>query len=85
MVVATYGTAVRQYGGTAVRVTGGVWVLEFFSNFSERDIYHVIPTVVKAIKITRTRTRLGASSEQVVRDVDPQLGFRVFDKLTSES
>ena len=30
-------------------------------------------------------TRLGASSEQVVRDVEPQLGFRVFDKPTSES
>ena len=32
-----------------------------------------------------TSTRLGASSEQVVRDVNPQLGFRVFDKPTSES
>ena len=26
----------------------------------------------------------GASSEQVVRDVDPRLGFRVFDKPTSD-
>ena len=30
-------------------------------------------------------TRLGASSEQVVRDVNPDMGFRVFDKPTSES
>ena len=30
-------------------------------------------------------TRLGASSEQVVRDVNPDFGFRVFDKPTSES
>ena len=29
-------------------------------------------------------TRLGASSEQV-RDVNPDFGFRVFDKPTSES
>ena len=34
---------------------------------------------------TSTRTRLGASSEQVVRDVNPDMGFRVFDKPTSES
>ena len=33
----------------------------------------------------RVGTRLGASSEQVVRDVNPDLGFRVFDKPTSES
>ena len=32
-----------------------------------------------------TSTRLGASSEQVVRDVNPDMGFRVFDKPTSES
>ena len=32
-----------------------------------------------------TSTRLGASSEQVVRDVNPDIGFRVFDKPTSES
>ena len=32
-----------------------------------------------------TGTRLGASSEQVVRDVNPDFGFRVFDKPTSES
>ena len=30
-------------------------------------------------------TRLGASPEQVVRDVNPDMGFRVFDKPTSES
>ena len=32
-----------------------------------------------------TSTRLGASSEQVVRDVDPDFGVRVFDKPTSDS
>ena len=32
-----------------------------------------------------TSTRLGASSEQVARDINPDTGFRVFDKPTSES
>ena len=42
-------------------------------------------TIPIAIGKFLAATRLGASSEQVVRDVDPQLGVRVFDKPTSES
>ena len=73
--VGTYGTRTGFGPHGLLTVNIPAWVRMV------RDTWELFPPMWSRL----TRTRLGASSEQVVRDVDPQLGFRVFDKPTSES
>ena len=75
----------HSYIGTPVRIIDIQYQYRRWVAVEPSEPFEAIrwPTVLRVA--LQYSTRLGASSEQVVRDVNPQLGFRVFDKPTSES